>query len=890
MPDGDLDHEEVALLVRRLDRQRRARIAAEAISEHATRALYDTRKHLMLLQSVAVSTNEAESFEEAVQTAIDQACEHSESVIGRYIRSDGESTGPARLWYINNAQRHESLRDALRLTGPTVLAQRAALEQHLVASRDIDAIVPPEARAQATESAIGLIFAVPVIAEERVIGVIECFSTATDEPDDLLIDVLQQIGQLLGETYRRKRAEATLRDSEQQYRQIFDASVNPMWVYDVDTLRFLAVNDAAVMQYGWTREQFLSMTIRDIRPPEEQEALDRELAGVHRQNVRRHRRADGRILQVEVSSQELPMSGHRARLVLAIDVTARRHAEDELRESERRFRELLQNVDLISVLLDPIGTITFCNKFLLDRTRYAKEEVIGRNWFDLFIPEPDRARVARVFHQKIADGSVAAHEENHIVTRGGDRLLVAWNNTVLRNVHGSVLGTASIGIDITAQRRAEQQLLHDAFHDALTGLPNRALFLDRLAQSLRRNERGTTHIAVLLLDLDRFKIVNDSLGHARGDELLIAIARRVESTLRPGDSAARFGGDEFTILLENLRDVSDATHAAARLLDELSRPFSIGGQEIYTTASIGVTIARQGDDPEHLLRDADTAMYRAKSLGKARFEIFDEMMRGEALRRLQLETDLRHAIERNELRVHYQPIVALESGRISGFEALVRWEHPTSGLLPPAAFIGIAEETGLIAPLGEQVLRQACRQAKVWNDARPDRPLTMNVNLSSRQFARNLVADVQQILEETELPASALTLEITETLLMENAETAAAMLHELKQLGCSISLDDFGTGYSSLSYLHRFPIDRLKIDRSFVRALGAEAKNWKIIRSITELAHSLDIDVTAEGVETEEQRWQLRGLRCGYAQGYLFSRPLDAAAATKLLDADASTP
>jgi len=486
----------------------------------------------------------------------------------------------------------------------------------------------------------------------------------------------------------------------------------------------------------------------------------------------------------------------------------------------------------------------------------------------------------------------------------------------------------------TQRQRAETQLLHNALHDPLTNLPNRALFMDRLEHAMKRaqrraarprspNQKGTAALylfAVLYLDLDRFKLVNDSLGHRAGDQLLQAIALRLQGCLRPDDTVARLGGDEFTILLDDIKNVGEAIHVCQRIQEVLRLPFKLGdpslpalanttSEEIFTSASIGVAFSSSTpglfesyDNSQDLLRDADVAMYRAKSLGKARHEVFKTTMHQGAVERLQLETDLRRALERQEFILYYQPIVTLETGKLCGFEALLRWQHPSRGLVSPAEFIPIAEETGLIVPIGQWVLREACQQMLVWHQ---DAPLTMNVNLSSKQFqAPGLVKQIEQILWETGLDPHCLKLEITENLIMEKAELVTEMLFQLQALGIQLCMDDFGTGYSSLSYLHRFPVSVLKIDRSFISTMDSlppllNDGCWKrypiprdgsspqraapIVATIIKLAHTLQMDVVAEGIETPGQLHQLKMLGCKYGQGYFFSKPVDGKTAETLL-------
>jgi diguanylate cyclase (GGDEF)-like protein len=429
-------------------------------------------------------------------------------------------------------------------------------------------------------------------------------------------------------------------------------------------------------------------------------------------------------------------------------------------------------------------------------------------------------------------------------------------------------------------QESKDHFRHAAFHDALTNLPNRALLAENLKFVIERaRQHDDYQFAVLFLDLDRFKNVNDSLGHSIGDQLLITMARRLEGCIREVDMVARLGGDEFAILLDGIPNQAEATNMARRIQEKLQSPFSISGHEVFTTASIGIALSSTGyDHPENILRDADTAMYRAKAQGKACYEVFDKGMHTHAVFLLQMENDLRRAIEREELRVYYQPIVALDNGQLAGFEALIRWQHPERGFINPADFIPLAEDTGLIVPLGLWILERACQQLGQWQwQSAANRSLFMSVNLSGKQVAQpDLVESIRDILEETRVDAKHLKLEITESAVMENAEMAALLLKRLKGLGVQLSIDDFGTGYSSLSYLHRFPVNTLKIDRSFVGRIGEAAENIEIVRTVISLAENMGMEVVAEGIETMSQLTQLRKLKCQYGQGYLFSRPVDA--------------
>ncbi|BAU66050.1 response regulator receiver modulated diguanylate cyclase/phosphodiesterase with PAS/PAC sensor [Stanieria sp. NIES-3757] len=427
------------------------------------------------------------------------------------------------------------------------------------------------------------------------------------------------------------------------------------------------------------------------------------------------------------------------------------------------------------------------------------------------------------------------------------------------------------------RKRAEEQLIYDALHDGLTGLPNRNLFSEHLNRVLKKHQRNPENqFAVLFLDLDRFKVVNDSLGHTIGDQLLIQMGKRIQACLRSSDLLARLGGDEFAILLEGINTIKDATKFAKRIQKSLTLPFWVGSNEVFTSASIGIAFSDlNSNSSEELLRNADIAMYKAKALGKSRHELFNETLHIEVVNRLQLETDFRRALDKGELQLHYQPIISLSNQKVIGFEALVRWHHPKRGYVCPEKFISLAEETGMVIPLGWWVLQEACYQLREWQINFNNPNLTVGVNFSQKQLSQtNLVDSLLQILEATGLEAKSLKLEITESMLMDDIKATMKTLSRLKAVGIQLHLDDFGTGYSSLSYLHSLPIDALKIDRSFIKNIDQEGKNSKIVEAIVMMAKSLELKVIAEGIETPIQLAKLQKLQCPYGQGYLFSRPL----------------
>ncbi len=523
---------------------------------------------------------------------------------------------------------------------------------------------------------------------------------------------------------------------------------------------------------------------------------------------------------------------------------------------------------------------------------YGQDDVGSRPecWFELVHPEDLELLKAQI--EAHLQGQTPHFENEHrIRTRAGDFRWVLTRGLAVRDAGGEPHRFAGSQRDITGRKLAEEKLTHAALHDELTGLPNRALFTDRLDNAVKRfRRRPENHFGVIFLDLDRFKVINDSLGHLAGDKLLRSIARRLESCLRIGDTVARLGGDEFAILLEDITDFAEVDKVAERIDLELEKPFNIHGHEFYTGASLGIALSSTGyERPEELLRDADTAMYRAKSGGRGRRVFFDPTMHVRAMARLHLENDLRRAVDRQEFEVLFQPLAELAAGRLIGFEALVRWRHPDKGLMAPSEFLRVAQETGLSARIGWWVLGEACRRLKAWQERFSwARELSVSVNLDAQQLSSaELLERVDSELSATDLEARCLRLEITEAMIIDNPELTGRVLSSLRSQGIGLYVDDFGTGYSSLSQLHRFPVDTLKIDRSFIARMSAGGEDLEIVRTIVSLAHNLRLTVLAEGVETEDQLASLKDLGCEYAQGFLFARPLAPGAVEDLLEVGA---
>ena len=571
--------------------------------------------------------------------------------------------------------------------------------------------------------------------------------------------------------------------------------------------------------------------------------------------------------------------------------TSRRRT-NELAEKSRALRSMeeshstLQAViegspDMISVR-DLSGRYLLINEAAARSAGLAADQMVGRTNAELF---PGSRALSDKDLRVLETGETVSYEETLPTPRGVRTFLAT--KCVFRDRRGFALGLLRIARDVTDRKAAEAQLAHDAMHDSLTGLPNRARFLEELTVSLARMRRKPSHLfAVLFLDLDRFKVINDSLGHAVGDELLSSFGRTLKAWLRPGDLVARLGGDEFTILLDGMDSTADATRVAERIEAGLRHSLKVGEREVFASVSIGIALSTSGyERPEDVLRDADLALYRAKAAGRGRYALFDVEMHARAMAHLQLETDLRRAVERNEFRIAYQPIIELGTRKLLGFEALLRWQHPARGLVGPAEFIDVADETGLMVPIGRWCLREACSQLGRWRAELPDAAhLTMSVNLSSRQLMHpQTVAYIKEALANGNIEASRLRVEITESVIMEHAEAAASRLTELREIGVQLDMDDFGTGYSSLSYLQRFPLHAVKIDKSFIERMRG-GQNAEIVKAILTLGRNLGLEVIAEGVETGEQDKLLVEMGCPSAQGYLFSHPVPAEMAVKLIE------
>jgi len=758
-------------------------------------------------------------------------------------------------------------------------------------------------------------FGVPILANDQVLAVLTFFMYESRQEDRRLVELISAVAAQLGAAIARKQAEAALQESQRRLASLMDSL--PGIVFSCGKgpeYSMTYLSEGCLTLTGYNSEELIGNRSVSFDSITHEDDLAKVLAALETGVSQKQPYVVEYRIRTKLGQEKWVWErGHgvfdSAGEVLGVegfitDITERKRSEEALRQAEEKYRSIFENAleGIFQSTAD--GHYISANPALAKIYGYASPEELIESLTDiehqLYVEPQSRVEFVRLMQENDA---VSAFE-SQVYRKDGIAIWISENARAVRDPKtGELLYYEGMVEDVTERKRVKEQLRERAFYDLLTGLPNRALFMDRLSHTVERAKRHHDYrFAVLFLDLDRFKVVNDSLGHLVGDQLLIAIARRLEGCLRTEDTVARLGGDEFTILLENIEDISQATLVAERIHQALIVPFDLDGNEVFTAASIGIVLSRklpegiyttEYDRPEDLLRDADTALYRAKALGKARYEVFDRTMHPSAVALLQLETDLRRAVENQEFQLYYQPVVSLLTNKITGFEALLRWQHPTRGLILPSEFIPVAEETGLIIPIGFWTLREACRQLRQWQEKVRGKessltPLTISVNVSSKQFLQsNLLGQIDQILQETGLDGHHLKLEITESCLLENPDAAAIILNQLRKRQIGLCLDDFGTGYSSLSYLHQFPIDTLKIHQSFISRIGVREDNespeaelgktkslpWQIARTIVMLAHNLGIEVIAEGIETNQQLTQLRSLNCQYGQGYLFSQP-----------------
>jgi diguanylate cyclase (GGDEF)-like protein/PAS domain S-box-containing protein len=756
------------------------------------------------------------------------------------------------------------------------------LESNYVASLDD---LPPEALNEKRlfeRQSVKSVIAVPLVLNRTMMGTVGCSTTERENAwADETITLLRITGEVFVSAFERNRAYRALRSSEQRHRLLFERNLAGVYRTTVDG-RLLECNDAYAQMLGFSsRQEVLAGHATDLYfDPAERarfvEAL-RQDGSVQGMEVCLKRR-DGEPVWVLENAHLLDDTDGGEQILegTVVDITDRKHAETALRESEARYRLMAENSTDMICRTSLRGKILYISDAVRRLLGYEPAELLGQSVFTFIHPDD---------HHIIRRGTVAVERQHAPATfsyraigRDGTQLWFETTSRALVNeATGAIDEIISVSRDISERRMVEEQIEFQAYHDALTGLPNRLLFRDRLTVALAHAKRQHTPVAVMFLDLDRFKYVNDTLGHSRGDDLLRAVADRLRASLREEDTIARMGGDEFTVLLADLSSSDDAAAIAQKLLQAVAAPLQVDGQELYVTTSIGIALyPSDGEGAEALLKNADGAMYRAKEAGRNSYQLCTPAMNSRAAERLSLENALRRAIDRQEFVIHYQPQTRLDTHAVTGMEALIRWNRPGYGLVSPATFIPVAEETRLIVPIGEWVLREACRQALKWRRSLYP-SLRMSVNLSPRQFQQADLRDsILRVIEESGLSPAALELEITESTAMVNADRSIALLKELRALGVRIALDDFGTGHSSLNYLRRFPIDRVKIDREFVNEIEVRRSSRAIIAAVIAMAHGLDLQVTAEGVETEAQVAFLREHGCEEVQGYLFGRPAPA--------------
>jgi diguanylate cyclase (GGDEF)-like protein/PAS domain S-box-containing protein len=678
-----------------------------------------------------------------------------------------------------------------------------------------------------------------------------------------------------------KRAEQERRLSEDRFARIFNSSPDAIIISRLTDGVYVELNEAWEKLCGYRRDELLGRSALSlgiwVHPAQRDELRARlQAEGRVRDFEFRLRRKDGVIADSLMSGEVIDLHGEACLLAILTDVTERNETYRQLRASEQRFADVVDAAGEYVWEIDIEGHYTFISERIEKVLGYRPEEMLGKTAYDFTTPD-EAERLRQWFAQRADDNEPIRQLEHLSLTRDGRIIWQQVSGVPMYNAGGERIGFRGTGLDITERKQAEQRIEELATRDALTQLPNRRLLADRLSQAILSAQRNENLVAVLFIDLDRFKTINDSLGHAIGDELLRMVADRLQQLMRKGDTLARIGGDEFVVVLESLRVAEDAGAVAQKIIVALSQPYPIAAKMLSSSASVGISVyPSDAQDGSTLVRNADMAMYFAKEHGRRNYQFYSEEMNARAVEKLTMESTLRRAIEHGEFELYYHPKFSMVSGELSGVEALLRWNHPELGLVGPASFIPVCEETGLIVPLGEWVLQRACLQCRHWQ-REFGRNIAMAVNLSVGQFNKSLPRTVRDALVAADLPSEALELEITESMLMNNVDENIDMLRQLSDLGVTIAIDDFGTGYSSLAYLRRFQVDTLKIDQSFVRDVETSLDDAAIIEAIIALGHSLKLEVVAEGVETIEQKRLLAGLHCDQYQGFLNGPPVPAA-------------
>jgi diguanylate cyclase (GGDEF)-like protein/PAS domain S-box-containing protein len=853
----------------------------------------------LLEHAVTRGLAEAETESAALTAAMRSVCELGEWQMGTYSVPDA-SSGVMRVdeaWGIDDPVISNIIATARgrEMRMGDSLSSEVLLSNAPVWREDIHQGQPPSYQNLLDKARIKSALGFPVQSNGRTLGVLVFSSRRARQSDEQMLNSMRAVGSQIGQFLLRKRVE----EQQRRFRVAMDASADMIALIDRASMRFLDVNSTMCELLGYSREELLSMGAQDILGIAGEELRGEDLQGRRDQfgdpadgaapvplssGISSYRCNDGSRLPVESTRRVIVSAGQRIIVAISRDIRHRMAAEEALRKSNERFNLAVRATNDVVWDWDIARDELWWNENLTATFQYGRDE-IGRDaaaWYDLIHPE-DRQRIVSTLHRSLALGGDTWSDEYRLRRRDGSYAFIFDRGHIIRNAQGKALRVIGAKADVTARKEAEERLSYLAQFDILTSLPNRHLFCDRLGQMLVQVGRTRAPLAVLFVDLDRFKQVNDTLGHAVGDKLLKEAARRLTACVRRGDSVGRFGGDEFVVLLSDLSQVGDSRVVAQKIIDALAQPFLLDGRQAYVSASIGITLyPNDGEEADTLIANADTAMYRAKEEGRNNFQFFTPEMNARAHKRMQTENALRGALDRREFELHYQPKVDRADGEVCGFEALLRWNRPGAGLVSPAEFIPVLEDTGLIVPVGEWIIAETCRQLAAWRRmGLPTPPVA--VNLSARQFQDDLRDSLNRILTQSGVDAQLLQFEITESLLMKDPEGATRILQDLKHSGATLSVDDFGTGYSSLAYLKRFPLDALKIDRAFVRDVTADADDAAIALAIIGLAHSLGLKVIAEGVETEAQMKFLRANGCDQLQGFYFSRPLAVEDATRLL-------
>jgi diguanylate cyclase (GGDEF)-like protein/PAS domain S-box-containing protein len=831
-----------------------------------------------LLHSVTHSIAESESAAAAITTVIRIVCEALGWECGRYFMLDektetlrfGEAWGvsdPAIQQFIERS--HEISYDrGVGLMGSAWQSERPIWVA--------DVMKAPNARLAAFFADLGIhgAFVFPVIAEGKTIGVLAFNSRAVREPDDRLLQALRAIGTQIGQYVRRKRVEEDLR----RFRVALDNSADMIVLIDRKTMRFIDVNETACRLLGYSKEELLQLGPQDVLPTT-REQLERAydefiadpstIAGMHSY----YRCKDGSTFPFESTRRVIKSGDSHIIAAISRDISDRLASEDALRESEARFRGLTELSSDMYWEQDDQYRFTSIAGIGSERVNTQNFQLGKKRWEQNYV---NMTADKWAEHIETLDGRRSFRDlELCRIADGGKKVWINVSGEPVFDKSGAFKGYHGVGKDITERKLAEERIQFLANHDALTALPNRAMFSEVLSLSIQHARRYQRGFSILFIDLDRFKNINDTLGHDAGDKLLQEMGTRLTQTVRASDVVARLGGDEFVILVQETSEAKQVAAVARKILSALVKPMFIGGQECRVTASIGVCMfPSDAGDEQTLMKNADIAMYRAKEDGKNNYKFYSDEINVHSFERLAMESSLRRALERNEFFLHYQAKLDLRTQRITGVEALVRWQHPDLGMVPPAQFIPIAEETGLIVAIGKWVLNAACAQSVAWQkDGLP--PVRMAVNLSARQFTDDdLLSDIADAIETSGIRAELLELELTESMVIQNPERAGKVLHALKQMGVKLAIDDFGVGYSSLANLKRFPIDTLKVDRSFIRDIPEDTEDKAITEAIIAMGKSLNLTVVAEGVETLEQQTFLKERACDEMQGYFFSKPI----------------